>query len=155
MEFRRLRVSRRLAPNVDKESAESILLLARDLVRLKLIPPPTFNFIFPFLICTTTFYKFVLNMASDASSFSCTQFTTQESSRSRSTKWRSPVWDYCRTAREEDDETSEFLYCFHCGLNGFKKPYGSNLPTNMKKHLLSVHSIIVEKGIGKIQAEVV
>ena len=58
-------------------------------------------------------------------------------------------------AREEDNETSEFLYCSYCEPNGLKKPYSSNLPMNMKKHLLSVHSIIVEKGIGKIQAEVI
>ena len=57
-------------------------------------------------------------------------------------------------AREEDNEASEFLYCSHCEPNGLKKPYSSNLPTNMKKHLSS-HGIIVEKGIRKIQAEVV
>ena len=58
-------------------------------------------------------------------------------------------------AREEDNKTSDFLYCSYYELNGLKKPYGSNLLTNMKKHLLSAHGIIVEKGIRKIQAEVV
>jgi hypothetical protein len=94
-------------------------------------------------------------MAFDASFFSFVPSTTQESSRSWSTKWRSLVWDYCCTAREEDNETSDFLYCSYCEPNGLKKLYSSNLPTNMKKHLLSAHSIIVEKGIRKIQAEVV
>jgi hypothetical protein len=57
--------------------------------------------------------------------------------------------------REEDNETSEFLYCSYYELNGLKKLYSSNLSMNMKKHLLLIHSIIVEKGIGKIQVEVV
>jgi hypothetical protein len=108
-----------------------------------------------FYFHTTILYKLVSNMASDTSSLSFVWSTTQESSNSRSTKWRSPVWDYCRTPKEEDNETSEFLYCSHCEPNSLKKPYGSNLPTNMKKHLLSAHGITVEKGIGKIQAEVI
>jgi hypothetical protein len=108
-----------------------------------------------FYLRTTILYKFVSNMASDAGSLSFVRSTTQKSSGSQSTKWRSPVWKHCRAAREEDNETSEFLYCSHCDPNGPKKPYGSNLPTNMKKHLLSAHEITVEKGIGKIQAEVV
>ena len=94
-------------------------------------------------------------MAFNASSFSFIRSTTQESSRSRSTKWKSPVWDYCRTAREEDNETSEFLYCSYCESNGLKKPYGFNLPSNMKKHLFSAHNIIIEKEIGKIQVKIV
>jgi hypothetical protein len=94
-------------------------------------------------------------MASEADSFSFVRSTTQESSQSRkSTKWRSPVWDYCRTANE-DEENPDFLYCSRCLSDSPKKPYGSNVPTNMKKHLLLVHGIAVEKAIGKIQATVV
>ena len=89
-------------------------------------------------------------MASDVGSLFFIRSTTQELSRSQSVKWRSLVWDYCRTAREEDNETSEFLYCSYCEPNGPKKPYGSNLLTNMKKHLFSIYSIIVKKGIKKI-----
>src|SRR5437588_968218 len=95
-------------------------------------------------------------MASEADSFSFVQSTIQESSQSRkSTKWRNPVWEYCRTANEEDEENPNFLYCSHCLPDSPKKPYGSNIPTNMKKHLLITHEIITEKAIGKTQAIVV
>jgi hypothetical protein len=95
-------------------------------------------------------------MASEADSFSFIRSTTQESSQSRpETKWRSPVWDYCRTANEEDEENSNFMYCTRCLPDDPKKPYGSNIPTNMKRHLFSAHTILVEKAVGKIQAAVV
>ena len=94
-------------------------------------------------------------MTSEADSSSFVQSATQESSQSRpETKWRSPVWDYCRTANEEDKENPNLLYCTQCLLDDSKKPYGSNIPTNMKRHLFSAHTIVVEKAVGKIQAAV-
>jgi len=96
-------------------------------------------------------------MASDTGSTPFLQSSPHESSQSQSQsrKWKSQVWDHCRTARDEDNEASELLYCSHCESNSRKKPYGSNVATNMKKHLFSVHMITVGKEVGKIQAEVV
>jgi hypothetical protein len=94
-------------------------------------------------------------MASEADSSSFVQSTTQESSQTRAqTKWRSPVWRYCRTACKEDDEDPDYLYCTRC-TDPDKKPYGSNIATNMKNHLARAHEIIIEKTAGKIQATVV
>jgi len=54
-------------------------------------------------------------MVSEADSVSFLQSTTQGSSQSQlETKWRSPVWDYCCMANEEDDENPNFLYCTQC-----------------------------------------
>ena len=95
-------------------------------------------------------------MASEADSVSFIQSTTQGSSQSQpETKWRSPVWDYCCMANEEDEENPNFLYCTRCLPDDPKKPYGSNIATNMKRHLFSAHVIIVEKAVGKIQGAVV
>ena len=88
-------------------------------------------------------------------SFSFVRSTTQESSRSE-TKWRSPVWDYCRDPKEEDRENLDFLYCPKCILeNAPNGLYSSNIPTNMKNHLFCCHKIVIEKATSKIQATVV
>ena len=83
-------------------------------------------------------------------SLSFVRSTTQESSRSE-TKWRSPVWDYCRDLKEEDGENLDFLYCPKCTLdNAPNGSYSSNVPTNMKNHLFRRHKIVIEKATSKI-----
>ena len=52
-------------------------------------------------------------------------------------------------AKEEDSETSKFLYYSYYESNSPKKPYGSNLLLNIKKYLALIYSIIVKKGIKK------
>ena len=90
-------------------------------------------------------------MASNADSISLIRSTTQESIQSQTqTKWRSPVWDYCRPPKEEDQENPDFLYCSRCELDSPKKLYSSNIPTNIKKHLLLAHRITIKKPIRKI-----
>lgn len=91
-------------------------------------------------------------MASNSDSFSFIQSITQESS---SKGKRSPVWTYCRTAKEDNDENSKFFYCTRCDPNGPEKPYGSNVSSNMRTHLRTAHQITVENVTGKIQADVV
>ena len=53
-------------------------------------------------------------------------------------------------AKEEDSETSKFLYYSYYELNSPKKLYSSNLLSNIKKYLTLIYSIIVKKGIRKI-----
>lgn len=59
------------------------------------------------------------------------------------------MWDYCRTVNE-DEENPDFLYYSRYLSDSPKKPYGSNVPTNIKKYLLLVHGIVIEKAIRKI-----
>jgi hypothetical protein len=94
-------------------------------------------------------------MASNSDSFSFIQSTTQGSSSNLTKVKRSPVWRYCRTAKEEDDEDPKLLYCTLCDPNGPEKPYGSNISSNMRAHLRILHKIVVENVIGKIQTDTV
>ena len=99
--------------------------------------------------------NYILNIASNSDSFSFIQSTTQESSSNLTRVKRSPVWEYCRTAKEEDDENPKFLYCTLCDPNGPEKLYGSNISSNMRAHLQIAHKIAVENVIGKIQVDTV
>jgi hypothetical protein len=55
---------------------------------------------------------------------------------------------------KEDDKDPNYLYCTYC-TDPNKKPYGSNIATNMKNHLARAHEIVVEKATRKIQAAVI
>jgi hypothetical protein len=91
-------------------------------------------------------------MASETDSF--VQSTIAESAETSQKKWRSPVWKYCRTAITEDDEDPDNRYCSYC-IDPDQKPYGTDISTNIKRHLLNMHQIVVEKAIGKIEAAIV
>ena len=93
-------------------------------------------------------------MASE-DSFSTAQSTTQESGRPE-TKWRSPVWAYCRDPNKEDEENPEYLYCQKCTLeNSPKGLYSSNISTNIKNYFFCYYQIVIKKTTSKIQAIVV
>ena len=91
-------------------------------------------------------------MASKIDSSSIIAGSTQE--LTRSTKGRgitSPVQVHSRTALEGED--LNFRYCIPCSKEGAKKIYYTIAPTNFKNHLKSVHSILVETTVSKIQAK--
>ena len=73
-------------------------------------------------------------------------------------KWKAPVWQYCHCLTA-DKENQDHLYCSYCPsdsiADGYKEPYNTKIPTNMGKHLLGAHQIIVEKKLSTQQAIVV
>jgi len=86
---------------------------------------------------------------------------TAESSTTSQTfekKWKALVWQYCRrpTANEEHQDR---LYCSYCPSNStadeYKEPYSSTNSTNIGKHILGAHQIVVEKRVSAQQAIVV
>ena len=52
--------------------------------------------------------------------------------------------------KEKDKENSNFLYYSNYKLDSPKKLYSSNIPINIKKHLLLAHRITVKKAVRKI-----
>src|SRR5579862_2529680 len=82
--------------------------------------------------------------------------STTESTKIRSKKWKSPVWEYCR--RPTADENQDFLFCAHCPPiptpEDYKGLYSIDLLTNMKGHLLRHYNIIIEKPLSKNQVVV-
>ncbi len=91
-------------------------------------------------------------MASNSDSFSFIQSTTQGLSSNLTRAKQSLVWQYCRVAKEEDNEDPKLLYCTLCGP---EEPFGSNISSNMRAHLRILHKIVVENVTGKIQADTV
>ena len=80
--------------------------------------------------------------------------TTQLSSRGGSKQARgssSSVWDYCRPPLENEDQSKKH-YCTLC-----KDPnvmlYGAPYPSNMRKHILIHHKIVVPIEPGQIQTK--
>ena len=92
-------------------------------------------------------------MASEADSSSLVPSVTIDTSETQSSKRRSPVWNHCRTANAENNENPAFFYCSLCDPPN--QAYGTNTSSNMKKHLLTRHAIVVEKAISKLQVSVV
>ena len=92
---------------------------------------------------------------------SYTRSATAESSTTSQThekKWKAPVWQYCRRPTA-DEEHQDHLYCSYCPsdstTDGYKEPYSSTNSTNMGKHILGAHQIVVEKRVSAQQAIVV
>jgi len=79
---------------------------------------------------------------------------TAESSTTSQTcekKWKAPVWQYCRRPTA-DKEHQDRLYCSYClsdsTADGYKEPYSSINSTNIRKHILGAHQIVVEKRVS-------
>jgi hypothetical protein len=89
-------------------------------------------------------------MASEVDSSSYIASTTQESTRTRGPT--SAVWEYSRTAL--DGEDSAYRYCIHCTEENIVPIFKvKGVPTNLRRHLAAVHSIIVDITVGHIQAK--
>jgi hypothetical protein len=88
-------------------------------------------------------------MASEADSSSYIASTAQESTRTRGPT--SAVWAYSRTALDGEDPA--YKYCIPCteenAIPIFKV---KGVPTNLRAHLKSKHSIFVNVAVGHIQA---
>ena len=84
----------------------------------------------------------------DSSLFEC--LATQDSSQTRT---RGPsahtTWIHSRTARESNGEDPKLKYCIYCTTTPI---YGTSVTTNMRKHLLSKHQIIIKQDLSLIQA---
>jgi hypothetical protein len=85
---------------------------------------------------------------------SYTRSATAESSttsQTREKKWKALVWQYCRRPTA-DEEYQDRLYCSYCLsdsiADGYKEPYSSTNSTNMGKHILGAHQIVVEKKVS-------
>ena len=84
------------------------------------------------------------------------QLATAESSTTSQTcekKWKAPVWQYCRRPTA-DEGHQDCLYCSYCPSDS-TEPYSSTNSTNMGKHILGAHQIVVEKRVNAQQAIVV
>jgi hypothetical protein len=92
-------------------------------------------------------------MTSNSDSFSFMQSTTQELGSNPTKAKQSPVWQYCRPGKK-DNEDPNLMYCTFCDSNSSEKSYSSNISTNMCSHL-QTHNITVEKSTGKIQADTI
>ena len=90
-----------------------------------------------------------LDMASEADSSSYIASTNQESTRTR--RPTSAVQAYSRTAL--NGENSAYRYCIPCTDENviliFKV---KGVPTNLRSHLKSKHSIFVDVAVGYVQA---
>jgi hypothetical protein len=90
-----------------------------------------------------------LDIASEVDSSSCIASTTQESTRTRGPT--SVVWAYSRTALDGKDPV--YKHCIPCTEENtipiFKV---KGVPTNLRAHLKSQHSIFVNVTVGYIQA---
>src|SRR5271168_4495119 len=89
------------------------------------------------------------------------QLATTESSATSQThekKWKAPVWQYCRCPTA-DEEHQDHLYCSYCPSDStadeYKEPYSSTNSTNIGKHILGAHQIVVEKRVSAQQAIVI
>jgi hypothetical protein len=83
-------------------------------------------------------------MDSDTNSSFLAPSTTQLSSRGGSKQTRgslSSVWDYCRPPLENEDQSKKH-YCTLC-KDPNVMPYGALYPSNMRKHILIHHKIVV------------
>ena len=93
---------------------------------------------------------FIQNMASEADSSLFEHSATQDSSQTRT---RGPsahtTWIHSHTACETNGEDPKLNYCIHCAMTPI---YGTSVTTNMWKHLLSKHQIIIERDPSLIQA---
>ena len=93
-------------------------------------------------------------MDSDANSSFLAPSTTQLSSRSGSKQTRGPsssVWDYCRPPLENEDQSKKH-YCTLC-KDPNVTPYGAPYPSNMRKHILIHHKIVVPIEPSQIQTK--
>ena len=76
-------------------------------------------------------------------------------SQTHEKKWKAPVWQYCRHPTA-DEEHQDRLYCSYCPsdstADGYKELYSSTNSTNMGKHILRAHQIVVEKRVSAQQA---
>jgi hypothetical protein len=89
-------------------------------------------------------------MASEADSSSYIASTTQESTRTRGPT--SAVWEYSRTAL--DGEDSAYRYCIRCTEENIVPIFkAKGVPTNLRRYLAAVHSIIVDITVGYVQAK--
>ena len=104
---------------------------------------------FPLSFCcyTAISNNYILNIASNLDSFSFIQSTTQGLSSNLTRAKRSPVWQYCRVVKEEDNKDPKLLYCTLCGP---EELFGSNILLNMRAYLRILHKIVVENVTGKI-----
>jgi hypothetical protein len=82
------------------------------------------------------------------------RLATIESSMTSQTcekKWKALVWQYCRRPIA-DKEYQDRLYCSYCPsdsiANGYKELYSSTNSTNIGKHILGAHQIVVEKKVS-------
>ena len=89
-------------------------------------------------------------MASEADSSSLIASTTQESTRTRGPT--SAVWIHSRTAIDDKDPT--FRYCIPCTKENrvliFKT---KGVPSNLRRHLQAIHSIVIEATVGPVQTK--
>jgi hypothetical protein len=89
-------------------------------------------------------------MASEADSSSYIASTTQESTRTRGPT--SAVWEYSRTALDGEDPA--YRYCIRCTEENIVPIFKvKGIPTNLRRHLAAVHSIIVDITVGYVQAK--
>lgn len=88
-------------------------------------------------------------MASEADSSSYVASTTQESTRTRGPT--SAVWAYSRTALDGEDPA--YKYCIPCTEENIIPIFKvKGVPTNLRSHLKSKHSIFVDVAVGHVQA---
>lgn len=88
-------------------------------------------------------------MASDADSSSFTASTSHESARTRG--MTSAVWAYSRTALPGEDPA--YKYCLPCTENNIEPPYKTKgIPSNLRAHLKSKHSILINVATSAIKA---
>jgi hypothetical protein len=93
---------------------------------------------------------FIQNMASEADSSVFEHSATQDSSQTKTRGLSAhATWIHSRTARETNGEDPKLKYCIHCTVTPI---YRTSVTTNMRKHLLSKHQIIVKRDLGLIQA---
>jgi len=88
----------------------------------------------------------------DSSIVQSTAIETIETAQTSETKWRAPVWKFCR--KPQANENQSFLYCTYCTKPEHQPPYGTAISSNMTKHFRK-HEIVVEKPLSKVQAAVV
>jgi hypothetical protein len=88
-------------------------------------------------------------MASKADSSSYIASTTQ------STRTRGPtstVWEYSRTALDNEDPV--YQYCIRCIEENIVLIFKvKGVPTNLRRHLAAIYSIIVDITVGYVQAK--
>jgi hypothetical protein len=89
-------------------------------------------------------------MASEVDSSSYIASTTQESTRTRGPT--SAVWEYSHTAFDGEDPA--YQYCIRCTEENIVPIFKvKGVPTNLRRHLSAIHSIIVDTTVGYIQAK--